>query len=101
MMPQRRLPSPRKFARKSRHLPILFLTARSTNEDTLEGFKVGADDYMTKPFSMEELLVRIQAILRRTVALPDEDEQVVKSKSVRLGLTTTPRCCAAMEKNSA
>ena len=47
---------------ESRHLPILFLTARSTNEDTLEGFKVGADDYMTKPFSMEELLVRIQAI---------------------------------------
>ena len=51
---------------ESRHLPILFLTARSTNEDTLEGFKVGADDYMTKPFSMEELLVRIQAILRRS-----------------------------------
>ncbi|MGB1122268.1 MAG: response regulator transcription factor [Flavobacteriales bacterium] len=61
---------------ESRHLPILFLTARSTNEDTLEGFKVGADDYMTKPFSMEELLVRMQAILRRTAALPDEDEQV-------------------------
>lgn len=62
--------------RESRHLPILFLTARSTNEDTLEGFKVGADDYMTKPFSMEELLLRIQAILRRSAALPEDDETV-------------------------
>lgn len=46
-------------------IPIVFLTARSQKEDTLEGFSVGADDYITKPFSMEELLVRIQAILRR------------------------------------
>nr|AOE11285.1 transcriptional regulator, RprY family [uncultured bacterium] len=62
--------------RESRHLPILFLTARSTKEDTLEGFKVGADDYMTKPFSMEELLLRIHAILRRSAALPENDETV-------------------------
>ena len=57
-------------------MPILFLTARSTQEDTLEGFKVGADDYMTKPFSMEELLLRINAILRRSAALPENDESV-------------------------
>ena len=63
---------------ESRHLPILFLTARSTNEDTLEGFKVGADDYMTKPFSMEELVLRIQAILRRSAALPEEGEEVTE-----------------------
>ena len=44
---------------ESRSIPILFLTARSTKDDTLEGFKVGADDYMTKPFSMEELVLRI------------------------------------------
>lgn len=62
--------------RENRHLPILFLTARSTKEDTLEGFKVGADDYMTKPFSMEELLMRIQAIMRRSAALPDDGEDV-------------------------
>lgn len=47
-------------------VPILFLTAKSMKEDKLEGFEVGADDYLTKPFSMEELLARIQAILRRT-----------------------------------
>ncbi|MBO3699962.1 response regulator transcription factor [Roseivirga sp. E12] len=46
--------------------PIMFLTAKSMKEDTIEGFKIGADDYITKPFSMEELLLRIQAILRRT-----------------------------------
>lgn len=46
--------------------PILFLTAKSLQDDKLKGFEVGADDYMTKPFSMEELLVRMQAILRRT-----------------------------------
>lgn len=46
-------------------IPIVFLTARSQKEDTLEGFSVGADDYITKPFSMEELLARLQAILRR------------------------------------
>ncbi len=46
-------------------MPILFLTAKSMKEDVLEGFSIGADDYMTKPFSIEELLVRIEAILRR------------------------------------
>lgn len=47
-------------------MPILFLTAKSMKEDVLEGFNIGADDYMTKPFSIEELLVRLEAILRRT-----------------------------------
>lgn len=47
-------------------IPIIFLTAKSMKEDVLEGFSRGADDYITKPFSMEELLFRIEAILRRT-----------------------------------
>ena len=45
--------------------PIIFLTAKSMKEDTIRGLKIGADDYMTKPFSMEELLLRIQAVMRR------------------------------------
>jgi DNA-binding response OmpR family regulator len=49
----------------NRDVPIIFLTAKSMQEDTIQGFKVGGDDYVTKPFSMEELLLRIQAILRR------------------------------------
>ena len=47
-------------------IPIIFLTAKSMKTDILEGFRAGADDYMTKPFSMEELLLRIEAVLRRT-----------------------------------
>ncbi|MGB0887812.1 MAG: response regulator transcription factor [Vicingaceae bacterium] len=54
-------------------IPIIFLTAKSMKEDTLEGFQVGADDYITKPFSMEELLARITAVLRRS--LEDNVEQ--------------------------
>ena len=46
-------------------IPIIFLTAKSQKDDIIEGFKSGADDYITKPFSMEELLYRIEAILRR------------------------------------
>ena len=46
-------------------VPIVFLTAKTLKEDVFEGFKIGADDYLTKPFSMEELTFRIEAILRR------------------------------------
>jgi DNA-binding response OmpR family regulator len=47
-------------------VPIIFLTAKSMKEDIFQGFKIGADDYIAKPFSMEELLFRLEAILRRT-----------------------------------
>jgi two-component system, OmpR family, response regulator len=49
----------------NKQIPILFLTAKSMQQDILKGFSVGGDDYLTKPFSMDELLARIQAILRR------------------------------------
>ncbi|MDA3906755.1 MAG: response regulator transcription factor [Bacteroidales bacterium] len=58
----------REIRETNKNIPILFLTAKSLQEDKMEGFKIGADDYLTKPFSMEELLVRIEAILRRTEA---------------------------------
>lgn len=51
---------------KNAEIPLIFLTAKSMQDDTLKGFELGADDYITKPFSMEELLVRIKAILKRT-----------------------------------
>ena len=59
-------------------IPIIFLTAKSMKDDVIEGFKIGADDYMTKPFSMEELLFRIEAILRRTVGEGDSSQSVFK-----------------------
>lgn len=59
-----------KEIRLSNHdIPIIFLTAKNQQEDIIEGFISGADDYITKPFSMEELLYRIEAILRRTSAV--------------------------------
>jgi two-component system OmpR family response regulator len=56
--------------------PIIFLTAKSMKEDVIEGFSIGADDYLTKPFSMEELIFRIEAILRRTKGKTDVDQKV-------------------------
>lgn len=47
-------------------IPVIFLTAKNLKQDVIEGFKSGADDYLTKPFSMEELVYRIEAILRRS-----------------------------------
>jgi two-component system OmpR family response regulator len=55
----------REIRKIDQNIPIIFLTARNQKEDIIEGFKTGADDYLTKPFSMEELLYRIEAILRR------------------------------------
>ncbi|HEX2934717.1 MAG TPA: response regulator transcription factor [Bacteroidales bacterium] len=52
----------------NKEIPIIFLTAKSIKDDILQGFRLGADDYITKPFSMEELLFRLEAILRRTKA---------------------------------
>lgn len=48
------------------NIPIIYLTAKNLKDDVIQGLKIGADDYITKPFSMEELLLRISAILRRT-----------------------------------
>ena len=62
------------------NIPIIFLTAKSLKEDVLEGFKIGADDYITKPFNSEELLLRVQAILRRSGAKPEVEEDVKEFK---------------------
>jgi len=59
--------------RINQDVPIIFLTAKTLQEDVLEGFKLGADDYITKPFNSEELLFRIQAVLKRgKVKRPDD-----------------------------
>ncbi|MCL2412993.1 MAG: response regulator transcription factor [Bacteroidales bacterium] len=59
-------------------IPILFISARNLEEDRLQGFKVGADDYLTKPFSMDELKFRIEAIVRR-IEIVKEQERLVFS----------------------
>ena len=61
---------------KDKEIPIIFLTAKTLKDDVLEGFKIGADDYITKPFNSEELLYRIQAILKRSQPKPDPREDI-------------------------
>ena len=53
------------------HMPVLFLTARGSTEDKVKGLMLGGDDYVTKPFNLEELIARIRAILRRTTGSTD------------------------------
>ena len=66
--------------RKELHndVPIIFLTAKQLKEDILEGFKIGADDYITKPFSMEELVFRVEAILRRVRGKKNKESSVYR-----------------------
>ncbi len=71
----------REIRKTSQDMPVIFLTAKNQKEDVIEGFKSGADDYITKPFSMEELLYRIEAIMRR-VAEPASQK---KQSSYRIG----------------
>ena len=59
-------------------IPIIFLTAKTLNEDVLEGFKIGADDYITKPFSMEVLVVRIENVLRRVCGRKNKENALYK-----------------------
>ncbi|MCA9947603.1 MAG: response regulator, partial [Anaerolineales bacterium] len=56
-------------------LPVLFLTAKAKDEDKIEGFRAGADDYLSKPFNMEELQLRVRAILRRVVSTEVKEEK--------------------------
>lgn len=67
---------------KNPDVPIIFLTAKAMKEDTLQGFRAGADDYMTKPFEMEELIMRMQAIMRR---IDKTESEVAPSKEVAVG----------------
>lgn len=75
MMPQKDgFTLAKEIRKKDKDIPIIFLTARSMKEDVLEGFKSGADDYITKPFSSEELLMRLRAILKRSNKSREEEK---------------------------
>lgn len=60
---------------ENEYVPILFLTAKGMKEDKLKGFELGADDYLTKPFSMEELIMRIKAITKRASTSASKKEE--------------------------
>lgn len=69
------------------NIPIIFLTARDTENDTVTGFNLGADDYISKPFSIREVLVRIRAVLRRTASPADQQApQVIRYQGIEMNL---------------
>lgn len=69
--------------RKQPNLPLIFLTARSMSDDIINGLKLGADDYITKPFQSEELKLRIEAVMRRYMIVPKNASKA--KKYVRIG----------------
>jgi DNA-binding response OmpR family regulator len=80
-----------KRIQRERPVPVLMLTARDSEADLLVGLAVGADDYMTKPFSMRELIARVHALLRRVerdAAIDPNTESIVRIGSVELDAAT-------------
>jgi len=74
----------RRLREKGRHVPVLFLTARDDTADKVQGLTVGGDDYVTKPFSLEEVVARIRAVLRRTSAAAVDDSNVIRYADLEL-----------------
>jgi two-component system OmpR family response regulator len=76
----------RRLRDRGHHVPVLFLTAKDATEDKVHGLTVGGDDYVTKPFSLEELVARIRAILRRggVNQTPDDDAAIIRVADVEL-----------------
>ena len=69
------------------HIPIIFITAKDTENDTITGFNLGADDYISKPFSIREVMVRVKAVLRRTTTPSSiKEEEVLEYKGLSLNL---------------
>jgi two-component system OmpR family response regulator len=77
----------KKVREKDQHIPIIFLTANSSESDKLQGFSIGADEYITKPFSTPELLARIKAVLKRSSARPEKD-LAAKEEVINIGNTS-------------
>ncbi|MBQ2949891.1 MAG: response regulator transcription factor [Prevotella sp.] len=73
---------------KTQHIPVIFLTARDTENDMLTGFNIGADDYISKPFSIREVMVRVRAVLRRTVtvSIHDDAQPTLSYEGLKLNL---------------
>jgi two-component system alkaline phosphatase synthesis response regulator PhoP len=70
--------------RKKLKTPVIFLTAKDTENDTITGFSVGADDYITKPFSIREVIVRVKAILRRSTPSDEKTQKNIKINDLEL-----------------
>ena len=72
---------------KTSKVPIIFLTAKDTENDRLTGFNIGADDYITKPFSIREVIARVKAVLRRAVVVTDESaDKILEYDQLKVNL---------------
>lgn len=74
-----------KLRQKGVHTPVIILTARNAEEEVVQGLKLGADDYMTKPFGVAELLARVSAVMRRTSASAGQGHTEEKDKRIVMG----------------
>ncbi len=74
----------RRLRDRGRELPVVFLTARDSLDDKVKGLTVGGDDYVTKPFSLEEVVARIRAVLRRTQEMEPEEDTVMRVADLEL-----------------
>lgn len=68
-----------------KHVPIIFVTARDAENDLVTGFNLGADDYISKPFSIKEVMLRVKAVMRRTAAVVSHTDDVVLEKKINKG----------------
>lgn len=84
---------------RDKEVPIIFLTAKTMTEDKLEGFKTGADDYITKPFSFEELFYRIDVFLRRRKPLIDTRSKVVTIGQYQFDSHKLTLTCKQQQRN--
>ena len=66
----------------NKDIPIVFLTAKNMQLDKVKGFMLGADDYITKPFDFQELMLRIEAILKRCKIWVEEEEEIIESSTI-------------------
>lgn len=71
---------------KTKRIPIIFLTAKDSENDTLTGFTLGADDYISKPFSIKEVVARVKAVLRRSMEPSDDVESVVSYEGLEMNI---------------
>lgn len=68
-------------------IPIIFITAKDTENDTITGFNLGADDYISKPFSLREVIMRVKAVLRRTAGVQIKEEEQLQYKGLVINIT--------------
>lgn len=67
-------------------IPIIFITAKDTENDTITGFNLGADDYISKPFSLREVIMRVKAVLRRTASIQVKEEEQLQYKGLIINI---------------